>query len=70
MATEVQVEQKPEVWEKKKDKGPKGLKLMRAGWIGQPKPEYHCPNCNCDRYSKCYCPVAKKKEQADGNSNG
>lgn len=62
MAMEVQVE--------KKDRGPKGLKLMRAGWIGQPRPEHKCDNCGCMRYNECYCPRAKeKKEKADGNSN-
>jgi hypothetical protein len=62
MAMEVQVEHQ------KKDQGPKGLKRLRAGWIGQPKPDYQCPNCKCSRYSKCYCPVAK--EGSDGDNKG
>lgn len=48
--------------EQKKEAAVKGLKRMRAGWIGQPKPEYNCDNCKCKRYSECGC-IHKKEEK-------
>lgn len=27
------------------------------------KPEHHCDNCGCHRYSPCYCKVCKKKKE-------
>ena len=41
--------------EEKKEQKVKGLKMMRSGYQGASKPEHHCDNCGCDRYSQCGC---------------
>lgn len=50
-----------EIQEKTKKKI-KGLKQMRSNRISE-KPEYHCDNCNCDRYSECGCMKPKEKNK-------
>lgn len=45
----------------KRKKEVKGIKSMRAGRSSR-TPNYHCDNCNCDRYNECGCMRAKTKK--------
>jgi hypothetical protein len=42
-----------------------GLKKLRHA--SGKHPTYECPNCNCKRFTTCYCKVkVNKKEETNG----
>lgn len=48
-----------------------GLKQLRRNTTDS-QPRYKCDNCNCIRYSPCYCMKSEKKERKNAknkNSN-